>query len=200
MNSNPCDRCGKLTPHHNCTNYTTDAGTLVLCGQCFNADVAERVGLEDFDNHLLDPISITGADGVIHQFHFHTRLLGDIVTLEAFELKEGEPTGYKFQLIGTPDEDRFTQLGRLVKRIRATLATKYLEDTKHGLQVKNMEVKGAIESDLSDESDLYGPTRQPVLVIDGREVSWEQFGEMLLTFEGFQFKLQIVDKSRDLEG
>jgi hypothetical protein len=63
-----------------------------------------------------------------------------------------------------------------------------------------MEVKGTIESDLSDESDLYGLTRQPVLVIDGREVSWEQFGEMLLSFEGFQFKLQIVDKSRDLEG
>jgi hypothetical protein len=38
----------------------------------------------------------------------------------------------------------------------------------------------------------------PMLVIDGRDVSWEEFGQMLTTFEGFQFKLEIVDKSDDL--
>ena len=62
-----------------------------------------------------------------------------------------------------------------------------------------MEVKGKIEADMSDPSDLYGATTLPMMVIDGREVSWEQFGEMLMTFEGFQFKLQIIDKSEDLE-
>jgi len=85
-----------------------------------------------------------------------------------------------------------------VKRIRGALANKYLEDSKYGLQVKDMEVKGKIEADTSDEADVFG-TRLPMLVIDGREVSWEQFGEMLMTFEGFQFKLQIVDSSDDLE-
>lgn len=199
MNSIPCERCGKLTPRHDVTHYTTDAGALLLCTQCFNADVAERVGIRDFDNHLLDPISIAAADGVMHQFHFQTRLLGKIVTLEAFELKEGEPSGYQFQLIGTPGEDRFIQLGRMVQRIRSTLATKYLEDREYGLQIKDMEAKGQIEADMSDDSDPFGP-RLPMLVIDGREVPWAQFGEMLMTFEGFQFKLQIVDKSDDLEG
>jgi len=199
MNLTHCERCGKSVPHHDITHYTTDAQTVILCTQCFNADVAERSGLVDFDNHRLDPIAITAADGVIHQFHFRTRLLGDIVTLEAFELKEGEPAGYQFQLIGEPDEDRFIQLGRLVARIRSTLATKYLEDGPYGMQVKDMEVKGKIEADMSDPSDLYGATTLPMMVIDGREVSWEQFGEMLMTFEGFQFKLQIIDKSEDLE-
>jgi hypothetical protein len=199
MNSTHCQRCGKVVPHHDITHYTTNTETLILCTQCFNADVAERSGIEDFDNHPLDPISITAADGVNHQFHFRTRLLGDIVTLEAFELKEGEPAGYQFQLIGEPDEDRFDQLGRLVARIRGTLATKYLEDGQYGLQIKGMEVKGKIEADMSDPTDLYGATRLPMLVIDGREVSWEQFGEMLMSFEGFQFKLQIIDKSEDLE-
>lgn len=199
MNSTPCERCGKVVPYHDVTHYTTDAQTLILCTHCFNADVAERSGIEDFDNHPLDPISITAVDGVVHQFHFRTRLLGDIVTLEAFELKEGEPAGYQFQLIGEPEEDRFIQLGRLVARIRSTLAAKYLEDSKYGLQVKGMEVKGKIEADMSDPTDLYGATQLPMLVIDGREVSWEQFGEMLMSFEGFQFKLQIIDKSEDLE-
>jgi hypothetical protein len=75
-----------------------------LCTQCFNADVAERSGLENFDNQALDPISITAANGAIHNFHFLTRLFGDIVTLEAFAMKEGAPAGYQYQLIGDTKE------------------------------------------------------------------------------------------------
>jgi hypothetical protein len=37
--------------------------------------------------------------------------------------------------------------------------------------------------------------RTPLLVIDGREITWEQFGKMLMTFEGWQFKLQLLDRS-----
>lgn len=33
---------------------------------------------------------------------------------------------------------------------------------------------------------------------DGREVTWEQFGQMLMSYEGWQFKLEIKD--RDLSG
>jgi len=198
MNLISCERCGKLAARHDFTHYTTEAGTLLLCTQCFNADIATRVGINDFDNHPLDPISITGVDGVGHTFHFQTRLLGAMVTLNAFELKDGAPAGYQFQLIGEPGEDRYAQLGRMVQRIRSTLATKYLEDGAHGLQIVDMEVKGHIEADMSGEADLFGEP-VPMLVIDGREVSWAQFGQMLMTFEGFQFKLQIVDRSDDME-
>lgn len=197
MKTIACDRCGALVPPHDLTHFTTEAGASELCSLCFNSDVAQRSGIEDFDNHPLEPIFITAADGVIHQFHLRTRLLGAIVTLEAYELKDNEPSGYQFQLVGEPDEDRFVQLGRLVERIRRTLATKYLEEGQGGLQIKDMEVKGTIEADISDEADLWG-SRMPMLVIDGRDVSWEEFGQMLMTFEGFQFKLEIVDKSDDL--
>ena len=197
MKSTPCERCGKLVPRHDLTHFTTETGASELCTLCFNADVAQRSGIDDFDNHPLDPVLITAADGVIHEFHLRTRLLGAIVTLEAYELKDHAPSGYQFQLVGEPDEDRFVQLGRLVERIRRTLATTYLEDGRDGLQIKDMEVKGTIEADLSDEADVMGSSA-PMLVIDGRDVSWEEFGRMLMTFEGFQFKLEIVDKSDDL--
>jgi hypothetical protein len=193
----PCERCGTLVPRHDLTHFTTETGASELCTLCFNADVAQRSGIDDFDNHPLDPVLITAADGVIHEFHLRTRLLGAIVTLEAYELKDHAPSGYQFQLVGEPDEDRFVQLGRLVERIRRTLATTYLEDGRDGLQIKDMEVKGTIEADLSDEADVMGSSA-PMLVIDGRDVSWEEFGRMLMTFEGFQFKLEIVDKSDDL--
>lgn len=54
-----------------------------------------------------------------------------------------------------------------------------------------------VENLVAAMTDLWG-TRMPIVVIDGRDVSWEEFGKMLMTFEGFQFKLEIVDKSDDL--
>jgi hypothetical protein len=36
-----------------------------------------------------------------------------------------------------------------------------------------------------------------MLVIDGREISWQQFGRMMMGFEGWQFKLEIRDRSED---
>ena len=40
--------------------------------------------------------------------------------------------------------------------------------------------------------------RVPLLVIDGREVSSEDFGEMLMTFEGWQFLMEVGDRSDEL--
>lgn len=33
----------------------------------------------------------------------------------------------------------------------------------------------------------------PLVVVDGREITWEEFGHMLMSFEGWQFKLDIFD-------
>jgi hypothetical protein len=38
----------------------------------------------------------------------------------------------------------------------------------------------------------------PVLVIDGRDVSWEELGRMLMTFEGWQFRMVIRDRSEEV--
>jgi hypothetical protein len=38
----------------------------------------------------------------------------------------------------------------------------------------------------------------PVLVIDGRDVSWEELGRMLMTFEGWQFRMVIRDRSGEV--
>jgi hypothetical protein len=40
--------------------------------------------------------------------------------------------------------------------------------------------------------------RLPLLVIDGREIDWDQFGRMLMSYEGWQFKLTLADKSEEL--
>lgn len=53
-------------------------------------------------------------------------------------------------------------------------------------------MRGRIECDEASDG------RPRLLVIDGREIDWRQFGRMLMTYEGWQFKLTIADKSEEL--
>ena len=65
-------------------------------------------------------------------------------------------------------------------------------DGRYGLQIADQTVRGRIEGDS-------GAERAPVVVVvDGREISWGDFGQMLMTFEGWQFKLEICDISEEL--
>ena len=53
-------------------------------------------------------------------------------------------------------------------------------------------VQGMVESDRDYDG------RTPLLIIDGSEVTWDEFGRMLMSFEGFQFKLNLADKSEEI--
>jgi hypothetical protein len=50
-----------------------------------------------------------------------------------------------------------------------------------------------VRAQISSDPESY--EGMPLLVIDGREVSWEEFGRMLAAFEGWQFRMEIVDPS-----
>ena len=76
--------------------------------------------------------------------------------------------------------------------MRRALAVKHVEDGQLGLQIIDQTVRGRIESDL--DADV----RMPLVVVDGREISGEGFGEMLMAFEGWQFRLHIADPSGEV--
>jgi len=40
-------------------------------------------------------------------------------------------------------------------------------------------------------------TDDPVVVVDGEEVSWSEFGMMIKVYEGFNFKLELFDSSEE---
>ena len=135
---------------------------------------------------------MTDCGGQAHEFHFRARLLGTMVALEAFELKDGTPAGYQFQMLGEPEGQLLSLLGRLIERMRRRLAKRDLEQTDLGLQIAGQSVSGRIESDDDTDGLL------PVVVIDGQEVSWEQFGRMLMSYEGWQFRMEIRDRSEEV--
>jgi hypothetical protein len=99
-----------------------------LCSQCFNREVAETVGLEEFEHGRFDPVGLADCTGEVHTFHFRTHLFGMGIALDAFELRDGQPAGYRFQIIGNPEDDLLVLLGRLIEKIRRALSTKHLTD------------------------------------------------------------------------
>ena len=168
-----------------------EKGYRQLCSQCFNQHVAKIHGLDAFQHDNFPPIGLADCTGDVHEFNFRTQLFGPGVALDAFELRDGQPGGYHFQIIGDPNDDLLVLFGRLVERIRRALSIKHLVNGELGLQIADRIVRAWIEWD--DDCD----GRLPILVIDGREVKWEEFGRMLMNFEGWQFRLNILDKSEE---
>jgi hypothetical protein len=84
-------------------------------------------------------------------------------------------------------------LGRLIEKMRRGLSIKHLRTDTYGLQIADHRaVRGKIEWGDSEDGSV------PLLNVDGREISWQEFGRILMSFEGWQFKLEIRDKSEDL--
>ncbi len=185
-----CDACGTAVPAYDVVNYgSIEQGYRELCNRCFNAEVASALGLERFENVRLHPVVMTDCAGERHEFHFRMRLLESMAALDAFELTGGAPGGYQFQILGKPDDEPLSLLGRLIERMRRSLSVKHLVRSEHGMQIADRTVCGRIEWDESEDG------RIPLLVIDGQEVSWDELGRMLMSFEGGQFRIAICDRS-----
>nr|WP_244195436.1 hypothetical protein [Caballeronia arationis] len=80
-------------------------------------------------------------------------------------------------------------MGQLIQKMQRALAAKHLRSDDGGLQIAETMVRGRVEWN-GDEN-----ARQPCVIIDGRRVEWNDFGAMLLAFEGWHFRLELLDPS-----
>ena len=185
-----CEQGGNLTPPWDVIQCGADEGRYeLLCTMCFNRRIAESTGVTGFENVRLEPIRLIDCAGDPHQFHFQIRLLGDRVALEAFELEEEIPAGYRFQLIGATEDDVLILLGRLVEKMRRALSVRHIDFQAH--QIIDCSVHGRIEWDESKHG------RVPLVVVDGKSVSWDELGRMLMSMEGWQIRLEVLDPSEE---
>ncbi|BBO86793.1 hypothetical protein DSCO28_73590 (plasmid) [Desulfosarcina ovata subsp. sediminis] len=192
-----CEFCGELVPSYSTIYVAVDKQYHCSCLKCYNSRMAEYSGT-DFEYVELDPIILKDFEDVDHKFHFTVRHLGDRIVIEAFEIKEGHRGGYEFSYIGDIDEEIFNLFGKLVERMLSGLHQKHIEwsDTTNSWQItKDDIVRAKIDSDLESD-EYYG--HSPLIVIDGKEIKWEEFGRMLMTYEGFNFKLEIFDRSDEI--
>jgi hypothetical protein len=95
--------------------------------------------------------------------------------------------GYRVALVGAHEADVGSMFARLRRMLRQAIAQPYLERATHrdGWIMRGMEVEGRLV--WRDDSPGYD------VVIDGRRLSWEEFGATLEPFEGWTFRLSIRD-------
>ena len=189
-----CDACHQPTPAHDVVNYgSMEGGYRKLCGRCFNGAAASRLGLQGFEHVVFEPVRMVDGRGTEHEFRFRSWLCGTGLAIDAFELRDGSPAGYRFQVIGEPDDDPLELLGKLIGKMRRALALTHLEDTDLGPQVNDgLVLLGTVDSDPEEDHGV------PMVVVDGSELSWDELGRMVATFEGWQFKLEFRDRSDEV--
>jgi hypothetical protein len=164
----------------------------LFCTQCYNQKIAKYLGL-NFDHVSFDPITLNDIQGHPHTFYFRTRLIGDQVALAAYEDLKDDSDGHHFEVLSDAEDDLFNVFKLLFERMKRALSIKYLEQDQYNqYQITNDDtVRGRITSDV-DAHD-----RSPLLIIDGVEVTWEDFGRMMSVYEGFNFKVEIYDKTEE---
>jgi len=187
-----CDSCGTAVPTYDGVYLTDELTNRFLCSKCYNESVSEAFGL-NFDHLSFHPVTFSDKDGANHTFHFQTRLFGDNVLIQAREIEEGKPKGYEFSVHGDAEDELFGLFEKLVKRIRRELERRHIEPcdlNRYSITDENI-VRGHITWDEGTSGEV------PCLVIDGKELSWHEFGRMLMSYEGFHFKLQIFEGSEE---
>jgi len=196
MTESTCEGCGKVLPPFGSVHLgSIEEGYRHLCLPCYNATVAERCGV-NFQHTEFQPVTLTDADGVAHRFDFTLRLLGDRVELGAHEIQENPVEGYEFSAISFDPEGEPLELFRqLFEKMRRALEQKHLRQDDHfGVQIAESGiVRGYVTCDLDSDAG----SRLPMLVIDGKSISWEQLGQMLMSYEGFAFKLEVYDPTEE---
>ena len=82
-----------------------------------------------------------------------------------------------------------------VEKIGRAMMVRQLEDDELGPQLPHgRPIVGRVESD--GDAETWGP-RVPMVVIDGRSISWMEFGRMWTSYEGWHFRLVMIDKTEE---
>lgn len=135
----------------------------------------------DPDNDFPIREAYSDYSGQARQFvisYFRTGLGYSVHAVE--EGKDGD--GYFFREFDPTSP--YIALGQIRERIRQALATRHIEEYEPGVfQATHQTIRGRISSGEGAVG----------FVIDGQILTLQQIGQMLATFEGFEFQLDISD-------
>lgn len=173
-----CADCGA-------TPVRTFLAATPLCDRCYDTRIAASSGwprLPDPPN----PETIAGPDGRRHRIIYRVwRSPGGI----AVEAGEGDrlSDGYFVQVVGPHDADASMLVERVKASIRLRIAHPDLERSPSGDHwiIAGNDLTGRLV--WREDGEPYG------VVVDGRHLSWEDFGRTLEPFEGWEFRLSFGD-------
>ncbi len=86
----------------------------------------------------------------------------------------------------------------LVAKIKASLSVHYIQSSDFEAGMNRLYIKGsAINGQIEERADDVGEF-QPMVVVDGKEYTWEEFGKCLSSYTGFKFRLECFDMVDDM--
>lgn len=152
-----------------------------FCDSCGDARLSDITGYPRLPAPPPSEV-IVGPDKRRHKIAYRIwRSPGGIVA-EAVENRDG---GYRVEVVGSHFSDVPELIAQARSGIRERIGRLELERSPHDghWEMSGWEVNGRFE--WNEKSDLYD------VVIDGRRLTWDEFGQVVSSFEGWEFKLSI---------
>lgn len=184
-----CDRCKK----NEARIIVEGAGN--YCLDCHNELMAENLGVEHTEDYIRQ-LTIIGNNSKHHTFEISRHIMPGYSKWDAVEAG-----GYSFSIMVSNDEPQQEGLRQLNEKVFEALSYRSLEeyDSKHiignALRVKGKQYGlksiGTGLISYNNQDDEYG------IIIDGKYMSFKEFGKMASTFEDFTMEYQFNDTTAE---
>lgn len=192
MKAEPCCACGGSFPDVFPPPRHSINGVL-FCDSCANKRMAETTGFPCLPEAPA-PETFVGPDGKDHLlcYQFFRCPTGILAVAEEFTPQgEALPQGFRYEVFGEGhDADLRPLVAELRQRATQGIARAYLSDHSGRLLLEGTEVEGRLVWD--DDRELQSGLPYAVAV-DGKLLTWEEFGRTLEAYEGWRFKLSILE-------
>jgi hypothetical protein len=184
-----CERCKEREAM---MILTRENGEDRMCLPCYNRWMEDEL---DFElEYVPEVFTVMDWSGKSREFSVSRRLDPLGIFLEAFEGKED---GYRFAVHGELNGDQEEMYYELVAKTKRGVTTSYIKASHFPTGEKVDTLRGdELTGRLLYDSTSSG---EPMVVIDGKPYSWEQVGQMMRSFEGFQIQMKIFDMTDDVE-
>jgi hypothetical protein len=135
----------------------------------------------------------TDVDGKKRVFEFKSFPCPTGFVYEATEIQNGEPKGMRFSVLGTENKAEVWRY-KLEERLKKALKVKHIEYHResHTWTTSDHIIRGQIRWDHETEGET------PLIIVDGKGLTWTELGKTMMTHEGFQFVMKFVDPSDDM--
>ncbi len=166
---------------------------MAVCDRCCDERIAEYTGLPRLPDPP-GPVLLSGPDGRDHRFRFKIWRAPTGIEVQLDELGVPVGEGYRFAVLGDHDADVEVLMARVRSLAESEVGRLYLEPARHrhGWDLGVDEVVGRLVWD----NEAGGGTPYSV-IIDGRTLSWQEFGTALEAYEGWRFRIVIEDSIVD---
>lgn len=189
-----CNICGEKNKQLNFINLThANLEYETICIKCYNSQIAEIIDIE-LDHIEETTFDIIDAYGNLRKFDIRQLIVPTGISLAACETKDdAENYFYSINVLGDIECNQKELYEKLITKVKKEMSRKQL-DPKSGY--KDLISDSAIGEFLWDEDSEDNVTK---VRIDGKELSWIEFGRIFNKYEGFRFKIEVFDKTEDID-